>query len=86
MHHLSESKFLGDEKHVRSTLDQVSAFIERLNDSEVKANMLDEYNYYDSLLADWVEYKSLNAETLFPEWCALKGQDYGFWPIYYYDK
>jgi hypothetical protein len=85
-HHLSESTFLGNEEECKSDLKSAAAYAERISDKKRKDIVLSEVKYFASLVEDWCEYRRINMQESFPDWCESKGREYAWCKAFYYSK
>lgn len=85
-HHLSESKFIGDEEDASRSLAQALDCIERLPEGSAKRELLDEVAYYRNVLGAWEEYRHDGTSDDFPAWCGQRGLGFRFWSVVYYSE
>jgi uncharacterized membrane protein YccC len=83
-HHLSEGKFLGDEKEAFAKLRRASDLAREASDPVALAGPMRAIEDLQRLLADWREYQ-MAPEGCFPDWCRVRGRKHDWWTIVYYD-
>lgn len=84
-HHLSESRFLGDEKDAWVSLQESETLIRELKNKKLKEHLENDYSYYKNLLVNWEKYKMAPKKLSFPEWCKKNGLNFSFGSIVYYE-
>lgn len=83
-HHLSESRFLGDESEASSTLAEAIDLLGSASEPDSVRDVYEEAMHLSALLADWTEFRRDPVGT-FPDWCRQRGRKYSWWHIVYYD-